>query len=218
MKRSILTITLTAITLLTLFTTAAFAFAPADASDPDTLGAANQLYESGHYAEAAQMYQQLADRGVEDSTLFYNLGNAQYQQGNVVQAIINYQHAAQLAPRDADIQANLELALSQSPLPVPAAAFGRIGAIADITDSWLTVNELALLALGLWFALAFMIIAWRTIHPSTTRKILQYVTIFTLLLVIVSVIAMGSRVAVDGAQQVIFTLEPQLADVLTPGT
>jgi tetratricopeptide (TPR) repeat protein len=218
MKRSILTIALTAIALLAIFTTAAFALSPADAPDPDTLIAANQLYEAGHYAEAAQMYQQLAEQGVEDSTLFYNLGNAQYQQGNVLQAIINYQHAAQLAPRDADIQANLELALSQSPLPMPAAAFGRISAIANATDSWLTVNELALLALGLWFTLAFLIIAWRTMQPSMARKILRYATVFTLILVIASVIALGSRIAVDGAQQVIFTLEPQLADVLTPGT
>ena len=218
MKRNLITITLTAIALLAIFTTAAFALSPADAPDPDALAAANRLYEAGHYAEAAQMYQQLAKRGVEDSALFFNLGNAQYQQGNVLQAIINYQHAAQLAPRDADIHANLELALSQSPLPMPAAAFGRIGAIADVTDSWLTVNELALLALGLWFALGFMIIAWRTMQPSTIRKVLRYATIFTLLLVILSVVALGSRVAVDGAQQVIFSLEPQLADVLTPGT
>ena len=218
MKRNLITIAITAIALLAIFTTAAFALSPTDAPDPDALAAANQLYKAGHYAEAAQMYQQLAERGIENSTLFYNLGNAQYQQGNVVQAIINYQHAAQLAPRDADIRANLELTLSQSPLPAPAAAFGRIGAIADATDSWLTVNELALLALGLWFALAFMIIAWRTMQPSTTRRILRYVTVFTLLLVILSVVALGSRVVVDGAQQVIFTLEPQLADVLTPGT
>ncbi len=218
MKRNLITLILTAIALLAIFTTAAFALSPADAPDPDALAAANRLYEAGHYAEAAQMYQQLAKRGVEDSALFFNLGNAQYQQGNVLQAIINYQHAAQLAPRDADIHANLELALSQSPLPMPAAAFGRIGAIADVTDSWLTVNELALLALGLWFALGFMIIAWRTMQPSTIRKVLRYATIFTLLLVILSVVALGSRVAVDGAQQVIFSLEPQLADVLTPGT
>ncbi len=164
------------------------------------------------------MYQQLAEQGVEDSTLFYNLGNAQYQQGNVVQAIINYQHAAQLAPRDADIQANLELALSQSPLPMPAVAFGRIGAIAAATDSWLTVNELAMLALGLWFTLGLMILAWRSMQLGSSRTALRYATVVVLLLVIVSVVALGSRMAVDGAQQVIFTLEPQLADVLTPGT
>ena len=218
MKRKLITITLTAIALLTIFTTAAFALSPAAAPDPDTLAAANHLYEAGHYVEAGQMYQQLAEQGVEDSTLFYNLGNAQYQQGNVVQAIINYQHAAQLAPRDADIQANLELALSQSPLPMPAVAFGRIGAIAAATDSWLTVNELAMLALGLWFALGFMILVWRSMQLGSSRTALRYATVVVLLLVIVSVVALGSRMAVDGAQQVIFTLEPQLADVLTPGT
>ncbi len=218
MKRNLITIVLTAIALLTIFTTATFALSPAAAPDPDTLAAANHLYEAGHYAEATQMYQQLAEQGVEDSTLFYNLGNAQYQQGNVVQAIINYQHAAQLAPRDADIQANLELALSQSPLPMPAVAFGRIGAIAAATDSWLTVNELAMLALGLWFILGLMILAWRSMQLGSSRTVLRYATVVVLLLVIVSVVALGSRMAVDGAQQVIFTLEPQLADVLTPGT
>lgn len=216
MKRRTL-ITFTAIALLAILAVAAFALAPAATPDPGALAAANRLYEAGHYAEAAQMYKQLADQGIEDSTLFYNLGNAHYQQGNVVQAIINYQRAAQLAPRDADIQANLELALSQSPAPIPAAAFGRIGALADVTDSWLTVNELALLALGLWFALGFLIVAWRVMQPGSTRTAMRYATVLVLLLVIVSVAALGSRMVVDGAQQVIFTLDSHLADVVTPG-
>ena len=211
-------LTLTAIALLAIFAAAAFVLTPTAAPDPTTLAAANRLYEAGHYAEAAQMYEQLAEQGVEDSTLFYNLGNAHYQQGDIVQAIINYQRAAQLAPRDADIQANLELALSQSPAPMPAAALGRIGALADATDSWLTVNELALLALGLWFALGFLIVAWRVMQPGSARTAMRYATVLVLLLVIVSVVALSSRMAVDGAQQIIFTLDSHLADVATPGT
>lgn len=217
-RRTLIPLTLTAIALLAIFAVAAFALAPTPTSDPATLAAANRLYEAGHYAEAAQMYEQLAEQGVEDSTLFYNLGNAHYQQGNVAQAIIDYQRAAQLAPRDADIQANLELALSQAPAPMPAVALGRIGALADATDSWLTVNELALLALGLWFALGFLIVAWRTMQPGSARTAMRYATVLVLLLVILSVVALGSRMAVANAHQVIFTLDSHLADVLTPGT
>jgi len=41
-----------------------------------TMQRANQLYEQGLYYEASQTYQQLADQGVKDASLFYNLGNA----------------------------------------------------------------------------------------------------------------------------------------------
>jgi hypothetical protein len=89
--------------------------------------------------------------------------------------------------------------------------------VAGMTEEQLAMKSAPMLGtVGLLGA--FMIIAWRTLQPGTARKTVRYATVLTLLLVIASVIALGSRVAVDGAQQIIFILEPQLADVLTPGT
>jgi cytochrome c-type biogenesis protein CcmH/NrfG len=78
-----------------------------------TMQAANQLHEAGQYEDATTAYEHLVNQGVAESTLFYNLGNAYFKQGEVGRAILNYDRAARLNPRDADIQANRELARLQ---------------------------------------------------------------------------------------------------------
>jgi len=48
--------------------------------------------------------------GFESGELFFNLGNAYYKNGNIQKAILNYERARQLLPRDEDVQFNLQLA------------------------------------------------------------------------------------------------------------
>ena len=54
----------------------------ASPGDVDAVAATNALYESGRYVEAALVYEQLIDRGYESATLYYNLGNTYYKQGD----------------------------------------------------------------------------------------------------------------------------------------
>ena len=218
MKRNTIILAIVALVLAVGIAAVASATSHETMVDGNTMAAANQLYEAGHYPEAIQMYEQLLDQGLEDSALLYNLGNAYYQQSDTVQAIINYQHAAQLAPRDPDIRANLELALSQAPIPMQASDYGRIGAVAEFTQPWLSLNELALISLGSWFLLGLLILAWRGLQPGSARTVVQYATVVTLALVLVSVFTLGSRMMVDNTQQAIFTLQPQIADLLNAGT
>ncbi len=218
MKRTIIIPLLVAFTLIAVFVAGAYAMTADEQTDLDAMAAANQLYEAGHYAEAAQLYQQLTEQGIEDSTLFYNLGNAFYQQNQIVPAILSYQHAAQLAPRDADIQANLALALDQAPVHLTAAAFGRIGQITELTDTWLTLDELAMLALGLWSALGLLLFLWRGMQAGTLRNLVRYATVTVFVLVLLSVVSLGSRAAIGSAQQTMFSLEPQFAELIESGT
>ena len=78
----------------------------------ETMQRSNQLYENGRFQEASQTYQQLVDLGVEHENLFYNLGNAYYKSGDLGRAVLNYERARRMAPRDADIRANLDFARS----------------------------------------------------------------------------------------------------------
>lgn len=71
---------------------------------------ANQLYSSGNYQQAAEVYQEILNSNQVSAELYYNLGNAYYKTGNITKAIINYERAKLLAPGDDDIQFNLELA------------------------------------------------------------------------------------------------------------
>lgn len=69
----------------------------------------NRLYAGKDYAGAVQAYQEALRAGPNPALLF-NLGNALFKSGQVGQAIAHYRRARYLAPRDADIAANLGFA------------------------------------------------------------------------------------------------------------
>lgn len=131
------------------------------ASTIETLVNANQLYEKGNFAEAAQLYEQLSSQGVADSTLYYNLGNAYYKQGDLGRAILNYTRAARLAPRDSDVQANLTLARSRVVDKYSSGAESLTATLVNLTAGWLTLNELAGLALLLWWLVCLLLLLAR---------------------------------------------------------
>ncbi|MDI6792609.1 MAG: tetratricopeptide repeat protein [bacterium] len=70
----------------------------------------NELYQEGNYTEAAKGYEEIINRGMKTPVLFYNLGNAYFRDKNLGRAILNYERAARLSPRDDDIRFNLEFA------------------------------------------------------------------------------------------------------------
>ena len=78
----------------------------------DAFDAANAAYADGRYEEAAAMYQSLLDEQ-PDATLYYNLGNARFKQGELAQAILNYERALRLQPNNKDAQYNLAFAQSR---------------------------------------------------------------------------------------------------------
>ena len=78
----------------------------------DAFDAANAAYADGRYEEAATIYQSLLDEQ-PDATLYYNLGNARFKQGELAQAILNYERALRLKPNYKDAQYNLAFAQSR---------------------------------------------------------------------------------------------------------
>ena len=114
MKRNLITISLIGVLLFASLIAGVNALAANNSIDVEAMTVANQLYNTGSYAEAAQVYEQLLSQGMTHSSLYYNLGNAFYVQGDLGRAILNYQRAARLDPRDPEIRANLALARNQS--------------------------------------------------------------------------------------------------------
>jgi tetratricopeptide (TPR) repeat protein len=161
----------------------------------------NSLYENGRYAEAAQAYEQLIAQGVHDSAVYYNLGNAYFRQGDVGRAIFNYQRAAQLAPRDPDIQANLALARAQAVDQLPAASSSPLDNFASATRSALTLNEMALLALALWFFFGLVWLVYRQMENGRAKEMLQYVLILSGVAMVLGTFALGSRVYLENNRQ-----------------
>ena len=168
----------------------------------ETMGTASQLYEAGHYLQAVQAYQQLVDQGFADSALFYNLGNAYFKQGDHGRAIVNYRRAQELAPRDADIEANLTLARAQAVDEFQAVeSSGFLSTVGQAVKSWFSLNEVAMTALGAWILLVLlMIVTSATKSGSIWRKGLQYSLAATTVFLVVGVLALGSILYVDSNQ------------------
>jgi tetratricopeptide (TPR) repeat protein len=80
---------------------------------------ANQAYKEDRYQEAEAGYQKLLDAGYQSGHLYYNLGNAYLRQGELGPAILSYERARTLMPRDADLLFNLRYALDRKQDVVP---------------------------------------------------------------------------------------------------
>ncbi len=74
---------------------------------------ADSAYNKENYREAIDLYNKsLADDGLS-STLFYNLGNAYYRNGNLGKAVLSYERALRINPANADARQNLDFVRSQ---------------------------------------------------------------------------------------------------------
>jgi hypothetical protein len=179
--------------------------------------AANQLYVAGHYAEAVRIYEGQLALGVQDSALYYNLGNAYFQQGDLGRAVLNLERAAQLDPRDADIQANLELVRGQTTeLFAAEEAPGPLSLLAGAT-SRLTENETAVLVLALWFAFVFLLLARRTAESERARRGLQTAAVVVLLVLLISGISLAGRSFMTRSQPLGVVVSPSVAVSSEPG-
>jgi tetratricopeptide (TPR) repeat protein len=76
----------------------------------DLIALGNEQYLNGEYELAAETYQSIVDSGYTSAELYYNLGNAYYKSHNVTMALVNYERAHILDPKDGDILHNLEVA------------------------------------------------------------------------------------------------------------
>ena len=165
----------------------------------ETMVTANQLYEMGRFDQAAQAYQQLADRGYADSALYYNLGNAYYKQDDTGRSILNYRRAQRLDPRDPDIEANLgmarERAVDQFEVASQADTMSRLG---QALRGWFALNELAMAALGLWILFVFLVLVYTSTRASGVwRKPVRYGLMVVGVLLLGGVLALGGHLYLD---------------------
>lgn len=116
----------------------------------------NALYAQRDYAGAAEAYGQALAAG-PNASAHYNLGNAQFKAGKIGQAILHYRRARFLAPRDADVRANLAFARSYRVDKVLTAQ-GPVAVALDAAFHRLSRREAAL-ATAILFALGALSLA-----------------------------------------------------------
>lgn len=71
---------------------------------------ANSRYEKGDYAQAEKLYRMIIEYGIQNGSVYYNLGNAYFKQNQLGEAILAYEKALRLVPHDREAKQNLQLA------------------------------------------------------------------------------------------------------------
>lgn len=126
---------------------------------------ANQLYAEGKFSDAARAYESILNSGVVSQNLLFDYGNAEFKSGNLGRAVAAYRRAAMLAPRDADVRANLDFARNQVQGPTWRQTWW---------ENWLaglSLNEwTALAAITFWLAfILFAAIQFRPVWKNALR-------------------------------------------------
>jgi tetratricopeptide (TPR) repeat protein len=86
----------------------------ADSTVVYTKAMGDSAYAAADYATAIYVYEQLLANEGEAASVYYNLANGYYKQGEIARAILNYERALLLDPSNEDVQFNLELARSKA--------------------------------------------------------------------------------------------------------
>ena len=106
---------------------------------------ANAKYEAQDYKAASKSYEDLTHAGQETAAVYYNLGNAYFRLGQKGKALVSYERALAISPRDKDIRWNLEMLRSvladriETPSDNPVFFWGRKAA-----DTF-AINEISIL-------------------------------------------------------------------------
>jgi Tetratricopeptide repeat/Bacterial SH3 domain len=154
---------------------------------------ANALYRDGHYAAAAREYEELRRAGWISGNLYFNLGNAYFKAGDKGQAILNYERARRLLPRDPDVTANLAYARSLTGAAACRPALWRRAAFPLARR--VTTSGLAWTSSILYTLLVFGLVAHR-LWPRRPRWLL-YAAVTMGVLAVVAGASLADRVIGD---------------------
>ncbi len=138
---------------------------------------ANTQYDAGDYETAVTLYQGIIDQGYTSAPIYYNLGNAFYKLGELGEAILYFEKAKLLAPRDADIKHNLDVAFARVQDRVEVPKKSMFIKIYQTLRYFFNLKELA------WFTGYFLLagslsyLGWKTTRCSVIGSVFGHVFI-----------------------------------------
>jgi len=115
-------------------------------------------YESENYEKAVSLYETLIGMDRVSAEVFYDLGNSYFKLKKIGKAIVNYERAFRLAPRDRDIILNLKLAKSITVDKIEIPKKGFILNLMLLPYNKFNINELTVFLLICYLAIILLLI------------------------------------------------------------
>ncbi len=167
----------------------------------------NTHYENSEFDQAALDYEKILAADGESSTVYYNLGCAYFNQKEYGQAILNFEKAKKLAPRDEDVQHNLEFSKLflkdrfELPEPMPLVAW-----FTDLRQS-LALRELRIVEIACFILLILSILIYRMLRNNPAGKSVLVLVYLLGLLFILSAGWLWERTLASEAKSVVLLVD-----------
>lgn len=124
--------------------------AAGESTEPEArFAAANADLAAGQAARAIPIYRDILEHDGASPELLLNLGNASFRAGDVGGAVLAYERALLLAPRQAEVLANLRLVRREANLPADEPGLARWIADQLSMDGWAVGLLAALTAMSI---------------------------------------------------------------------
>lgn len=149
-------------------------------------------YESENYEEAVSLYETLIGMDKLNAEVFYNLGNSYFKMRKIGMAILNYERAMRLAPRDRDIKLNLKLAKSMILDKIETPGTGFILNLALLPYNKFNINELTVFVSVFYLAIILVLIF--SIFLAEKRRGLFYTAGAFMILCILFTIFLAAKI------------------------
>lgn len=170
---------------------------------------ANAFYKSGDYESAIKVYNELVSAGVVNSNLYYNLANAYLRANRNGEAILWYERALALSPRDKDIKANLEFARKRlkGELPkVPETRFNRT--LRGLRD-FFTVSEWGMILSGFFWVIVIGVLGLLWVRRGF-RAFFIYIVVVGVIGLVLSASFLGAKVSFEAISRAVVIEEKVL--------
>jgi hypothetical protein len=118
---------------------------------------ANAAYSNHNFVMAVSLYELLVQSGIHEPVVYFNLGNAYFELGDIGRALANYRRTQQYWPRDPNLNSYLVRIRSQR-VDLQGDATGFVEELTDLTSGVLTLPELGILV-GIMWLVWFVLLA-----------------------------------------------------------
>lgn len=135
------------------------------ATEPSAFREGNDFYESGLYDRAIERYTSILDSNLESAAVYHNIGNCYFKKGEWGRAILYYERAMRLSPRDPEIKFNRRLALSKTSRETLKASGPLLHRGSRYIFSRCTIDEVTVGLMSLYL-IGLFLIAWVLVRPD----------------------------------------------------
>ena len=164
-------------------------FAPsAIANDLSPWTEANTKYQSGDFKGALASYEEVLKSDKETAALDYNLGNTHFRLGHKGKALVFYNRALRISPRNEDILWNIDIVKSAVADRIDETDQNLTLVLIEKVTNQVTMNEFSILLtalLGLYMFLALLRFMW----PMTKPVVQSFGAIVTVFFLVTALLA-----------------------------